>query len=182
MRMLLGPNTEKSFLIPLAALVQVTTTNAGLVSTYCNNDPSAAPNWASAAGLFNQYRVVRYEAFLVPMFNVNAISDTPVGIRGVSPQATLSWIDEDDPFTTPAFIADGTRHADTMEVHSGYATVHRVAKPLYSESSDPDDTWKDTAAPLGTHSIKFVGNHSLLSTITHNLVIRWMVEFRGIGV
>jgi len=180
LRMLGGDTVEKVFRLPLATSVQVLSTAAGLVATYASNDPSPSPDWASAASLFNQYRVTSYEAWLVPWYVVNSPQNTTVAIRPVIVQAMFSFIDEDDPFTLPV-LTDAARHSDTMVVHSGYSTVHRQARPIYTESSNPDDTWNDTTLPVATHSTKFVGNHSLLSEYTHTLVVKWEVEFRGLG-
>jgi hypothetical protein len=168
-----GPDRDRIFKIPMAYWQQVSTNASGILLTAASNLPSGSPSWSSAAAVFNQYRVKSMTVRLVPMYNVN--------FTGVVAQSMMSYIDEDDPSTPPTAYADALKHADTLSAHSGYEVVTRHYKQLAGSAAAPDTTWNDTAAPLATAAIKFVGNHSLISTVSHNLVIEWDVEFRGLG-
>lgn len=181
LRMALGPMTERIFKIPLAVWFQVTTSGAGVVQVAANNDPTISPSWSSAAALFNQYRVKATKLTYVPLYVVNAIANLPAGVRGVSAQALLSFIDEDDATTLPN-ITQAQVHADSLLVHSGYDKIVREAKPVNAASTNPDDTWNDTSAPVAaTQAVKLVGNHNLLAEVVANVVVEWEVEFRGLG-
>jgi hypothetical protein len=171
-----GPTlTEQIFEIPMAFWGQLTTTAGNLLVNLANNDPTLATNWANAATVFNQYRVIEYEMFLVPMYDVNAVA-APVM------QCLTSYIDEDDATTVPTAQASAMAHADTLRVQSGYETCHRIARPINPKATNPDDTWNDCLNPVAaTHAIKFVCVTSLTSTVAWNIVVRWRVQFRGLG-
>jgi hypothetical protein len=168
-----GPDRDRIYKIQMAFWFQASTNGSGIQLTYANNLPSASPAWSAAAGLFNQYRVKETCVKLIPMYNVN--------FTGVVAQSMMSYIDEDDPTTAPGAYADALKHADTLRVDSGYDVVVRKFKQLGRQTAAPDTTWLDTAFPAATAAIKFVGNHSLISTVTHNVVVEWEVEFRVLG-
>jgi hypothetical protein len=168
-----GPDRDRIYKIQMAFWFQVSSNASGIVLTYANNTPSASPAWSAAAALFNQYRVKEMCVKVLPMYNVN--------FTGVVAQSMMSYIDEDDPTTAPTAYSDALKHADTLRVDSGYDVVTRKFKQLGKTTAAPDTTWLDTAFPAATAAIKFVGNHSLISTVTHNCVVEWEVEFRGLG-
>jgi hypothetical protein len=166
--------SEHIWKIPVAYTYQVTSSAAGLIATFANNDPSLfGVNWASYATVFNQFRVSRVHVTIHPFYNVST--------GAIFFQQVLSCLDVDNATTAPANYQDVLAHADTLDVHDAYRMIRRTELPLV-HSSNPRDTWNDTAAPpAGSMAIKFAGFTSLLSTVVWNVTIQWEVEFQGLG-
>jgi hypothetical protein len=144
---------------------------------------SDVPNYAAYTAVFDQYRIERVEAWIIP----NGNSTAPASSNG---GAWTTAVDYDDGNTPTAFTQVSDKQtALTTGVLAGHyhSWVPQYATAAYSGtfvSFSAERGWVDSASPSVQHyGLKLAASPTInTGTITYDAIVRCTIAFRGAGI
>lgn len=154
----------------LSTTVSLATNGAGLISTSIHiQDPSGAPNWASLANVYDEYRVLAAAIHYLPANGYNKIVATQSCANPI-----FVVLDRDS--ATALTTVSGATSYDSVRMFD----LERPFKfNIFRMSGSNEAKFISTAAAatIGAYLLVSVGNTASLTYGT--VLVQWLVQFRA---
>jgi hypothetical protein len=143
------------------------TDGAGVNATVWSNNPSVASNWAGAAAVFDEYRVLALQIEFEPIkFNGQSIAQAPI--------ATV--VDMDTSTALTGYTLATQYSSDSL--HSGGTRF--TCQALMSGSADSN--FVSTGSTVATYWIKSYSAGNTISSTIGRVIVTYLVQLRGKGI
>lgn len=154
--------------LQLVQELQLSSTSGGLITNVFPSNPNGTSDWSSLAVAFDEYRTLGFEVMFFPD---NRYSKTTTNC------------------TPLAVVID----RDNSTVLSSYTNASQYESCTFKSIEDPwtrtvrmcgieDSSFTNTTSPVPTFYIKLYGQNYSTSTAYGLILIKYLVQFRGIGV
>lgn len=155
-----------------------TSNGSGVIQVIATNNPNGSTDWASAAALWDSFRVEEMVVEYIPILRLQQATSTNVG-----PCFVVF-----DPDTATSLGTTVTTYLDYQNMRSfdldRHWTYHVKKMPRYASASTLvgaytmyDDGFLDTATPVGIGAIQALSTGNTISTTFGQYIVHWKVRF-----
>jgi hypothetical protein len=172
------PVPSKDITIWLRYVSNATSNGAGNIQLIATNNPNGSTDWASAAALWDSFRVEEIVMEYIPILNLQQATSTNMG-----PMFVVF-----DPDTAASLGTTVTTYIDYQNMRSfdlnKHWSYHVKNLPRYASASTLtgaytmyDDGFLDTATPVGIGSVQALSTGNTVSTTFGQYLVHWKVRF-----
>jgi len=149
--------------------IALTTTGAGLLNNSIGSSPAGVPQWSSLVNVYDEYRTLGLKVKFVPYDRYMT--------QLASPSLPVYRVVDHDNAAVLTTIASVTEY-ESVEMDGSTDPWTKSA-----EMSDVGEAgFVNTAAPVSMYYIKLFGSGFAASFGVGQLLITYLVQFRGVGV
>lgn len=169
---------SKDVVLWLRYVSNVSSNGSGVAQVIATNNPNGSTDWASAAALWDSFRVEEMVVEFIPILNLQQATSTNMGpVYAVFDPDTATTLGT----TVTTYLDYQNCRIFDLNKHWSY---HVKRMPRYASASTLvgaytmyDDGFLDTATPVGIGSIQLLSTGLTISTTYGQYVIHWKVKF-----
>jgi hypothetical protein len=147
---------------------QITSSGAGIINNVFPSSPNGCADWSSLALVFDEYRTL---GFRVEFYPDNRYSKTTTNCTPL-----LCVIDRDNAAALTTYTL-GAQYESCM-----FVSIEDPWKREVKMNGIEDSGFVNTTSPAPTFYMKLYGQNLSVSTGYGLVIIRYLVQFRGVGV